>query len=64
MTYDEIKTLVFERLDEQVQYEVKMYLDGKETMLEKTAILEAILVAFNYIDSALKQDLLVRNLQT
>ncbi|HEL1087637.1 TPA: hypothetical protein TVL50_000338 [Streptococcus equi subsp. zooepidemicus] len=63
MTYDEIKILVFERLDEQVQYEVEMYLDGKETMLEKTAILEAILGAFNYIDSAIKQGLLVRNLQ-
>ncbi|HEK9995236.1 TPA: hypothetical protein TVQ98_000461 [Streptococcus equi subsp. zooepidemicus] len=64
MTYDEIKTLVFERLDDQEQHKVEMYLDGKETMLEKTAILEAILGAFNYIDSAIKQGLLVRNLQT
>lgn len=64
MTYDEIKTLVFERLDEQEQHKVEMHLDGKETMLEKTAILEAILSAFNYIDDAPKQGQLVRNLQT
>lgn len=64
MTYDEIKTLVFERLDEQEQHKAEMYLDSKETMLEKTAILESILDAFNYIDSAIKKGLLVRNLQT
>lgn len=64
MTYDEIKTLVFERLDDQEQHKVEMYLDGKETLLEKAVILEAVLSAFNYIDDALKQGLLVRNLHT
>ncbi|HEM3667989.1 TPA: hypothetical protein U1C81_001795 [Streptococcus suis] len=55
MTYDELKMLVFEKLDEKEQQAVETYLDSKKTFFEKMTILEEFLSAFNYIDSALNK---------